>query len=64
LEKEELDVVSNCTWTKLHTPIVVEAAASGVRAIHSEKPVATSWGDAKKQHRAAVENEVQLTYCH
>ena len=64
LEKEELDVVSNCTWTKLHTPIVIEAAQSGVRAIHSEKPIAVSWADAKKQHQAAVDKGVQLTYCH
>lgn len=64
LEKEELDIVSNCTWTKLHTPIVIEAAQSGVRAIHSEKPIAVSWGEAKRQHQAAVDNGVQLTYCH
>ena len=64
LEKEDLDIVSNATWTMLHTSIILDVAQSGVKAIHSEKPMATTWGEAKQQHQAAVDHGVQLTYCH
>ena len=64
LEQEDLDLVSNCTATGLHTRINTEVAAAGVRAIHSEKPMAPTWGEAKTQERVCRENQVQLTYCH
>jgi len=33
---------------------------AGVHAIHSEKPMADTWGDAKQMVIAANENSVQL----
>ena len=61
----ELDIVSISTWPHQHTPIVLDVARSGrVKAIHSEKPMATSWGDAKAMVQACEENGVQLTFDH
>ena len=58
------DIVSICTWTGLHAEMIVAAAEAGVRAIHSEKPMAPTWGDAKAEHAACVAAGVQLTFCH
>lgn len=58
------DIVSVCTWTGLHPEMVLAAAKAGVRAIHSEKPMAPTWGEAKAMHAACVAAEVQLTFCH
>ena len=64
LDKEDLDIVSVCTWTILHTEMIVAAASSGVRAIHAEKPMAPTWGEAKTQYQTCMDNNVQLTFCH
>ena len=64
LAREVLDVVSVCTWTGQHRAMVEAAAASGVKAIHCEKPMAPTWGDAKALYRACVERGVVLTFCH
>ena len=58
------DIVSVCTWTGLHAEMVEASAASGVRAIHAEKPMAPTWGEAKAEHAACVAAGVQLTFCH
>lgn len=59
------DIVSICTWTGLHAEMVKEAAAAaGVRAIHAEKPMAPTWGEAEAMHAACVTAGVQLTFCH
>ena len=64
LEKENLDFVSVCTWTGMHRDMVVDAACSGIRAVHSEKPMAPTWGEAKELYQACVDNEVVVTFCH
>lgn len=64
LAKEKPDVVSVCTWPKLHAPMVVAAAEAGVRAIHCEKPMAPTWGEAKRMHAVAMARGVQLTFNH
>jgi UDP-N-acetylglucosamine 3-dehydrogenase len=58
------DIVSICTWTGLHAEMIEAAAAAGVRAIHAEKPMAPTWGEAKAEHAACVAAGVQLTFCH
>lgn len=58
------DIVSVCTWTGLHPEHVLDAVAAGVRAIHSEKPIAPTWGEAKRMHQAYTRAGVQVTYCH
>ncbi|HLK60018.1 MAG TPA: Gfo/Idh/MocA family oxidoreductase [Chthonomonadaceae bacterium] len=62
--EQKPDIVSVCTWTGLHPEHVLDSAAAGVRAIHSEKPIAPTWGEAKKMHAACVKAGVQLTFCH
>ena len=42
LEHERLDVLSVVTPDHLHTPIVLDGVAAGVKAIFGEKPLATS----------------------
>lgn len=64
LAAEKPDIVSICTWPHLHAPMVQHACAAGVRAIHCEKPMAPTWGAAKRMHAAAVEHGVQLTFNH
>lgn len=64
LEKEKPDIVSIATWTPLHKEITITAANSGVKAIHSEKPMAPSWGEAKQMNQACVDNDVVLTFSH
>lgn len=64
LERERLDIVSICTWPALHAPMVKACAAAGVRAIHCEKPMAPSWGEALEMHEFCVQKGVQLTLNH
>jgi len=64
LEKEDLDVVSVCTWTGMHREMIEAVASSGVKAIHSEKPMATNWGDAKAIVKACDDKGVVITFCH
>ena len=64
LEKEDLDFVSVCTWTGMHEEMVIAAANSGIKAIHSEKPMAPTWGAAKRLYQACVDNDVVITFCH
>ena len=64
LAEEALDIVSICTWPHLHAPMTIAAARSGVKAIHCEKPMAPTWGEAKEMARVCEENGVQLTFNH
>ena len=64
LAQETPDFVSVCTWPKLHAAMVIDACSAGVKAVHCEKPMAPTWGEAKAMHAAAVEHGVQLTFNH
>jgi UDP-N-acetylglucosamine 3-dehydrogenase len=64
LDEEDLDFVSVCTWIALHADMVVAAAGSGIKAIHCEKPMAPTWGEAKRLYQACVDNDVVITFCH
>ena len=64
LTKEKLDIVSICTWTGLHTQMVIDSVNSGVKAIHCEKPMAPTWGESKKLYQACVDKNVVITFCH
>lgn len=64
LAQEALDVVSVCTWTGQHREMVEAAAAAGIRAIHCEKPMASTWGDAKALAQACADRDVILTFSH
>lgn len=64
LEAEAPDVVSVCTWPDQHAPLVIAAARAGVKAIHCEKPMATTWGDAKEMVQVCDEHGVKLSFNH
>jgi predicted dehydrogenase len=64
LEKEQLDMVSVCTWPGLHAPMVAAAAQAGVRAIHCEKPMAPTYGEALEMVRVCEKHGTQLTFNH
>ena len=64
LRKEELDIVSICTWPNLHAQMVIDSAVAGVRAIHCEKPMSDNWGDARLMAQECERRGVQLTFNH
>jgi predicted dehydrogenase len=64
LEREQLDIVSVCTWPHLHMPMVVAAAEAGVKAIHCEKPMAPSYAEALRMVEACKSRGTQLTFNH
>ena len=64
LERERPDVVSVCTWMSLHERMVLDCVAAGVKAIHCEKPMADTWGGARRMAEAAAGAGVQLTFNH
>jgi UDP-N-acetylglucosamine 3-dehydrogenase len=64
LEKEDLDIVSICVWPGLHAPMTIDAARAGVKAIHCEKPMAPTWGEARTMVEVCKECGVQLSFNH
>ena len=64
LREEKPDIVSITVWPHLHAEMTVAACEAGVRAIHCEKPMAMTWGDAKRMHAAAHANGTVLTFNH
>src|SRR3954451_9912095 len=44
--------------------MVIAAAEGGAKAIHCEKPMAPTWGEARAMARACDERRVQLTFNH
>jgi predicted dehydrogenase len=61
---ESLDVVSICLWPHLHAPMTIQAAEAGVKAIHCEKPMALTFGEAKRMVEVCDAHDVQLTFNH
>ncbi|MBN1934071.1 MAG: Gfo/Idh/MocA family oxidoreductase [Anaerolineae bacterium] len=64
LARERLDIVSICVWPHLHAPMTIDAARARVKAIHCEKPMAPTWGEARAMVRVCDELGVQLTLNH
>jgi predicted dehydrogenase len=64
LKEANLDVVSIATWPHLHAEMVIAAANAGVKAIHCEKPMARTWGEAKAMVEVCDRHNVQLTFNH
>ena len=64
LREAKPDVVSICTWPHLHAPMVIACAEAGIRAVHCEKPMAPTFGEARRMHEAAVKAGMQLTFNH
>ncbi len=64
LAEAKPDIVSVTLWPHLHAEMTVAACEAGVKAIHCEKPMATTWGDAKRMKAAAEANGTILTFNH
>jgi len=64
LARENLDIVSICTWPHLHAEMVIAAAEAGVKAIHCEKPMAPTYGEARRMVEACRARGAQLTFNH
>ena len=64
LTTEKPDIVSIAVWPHLHAEMTIAACEAGVKAVHCEKPMATTWGDAKRMKAAADANGALLTFNH
>src|SRR5690606_18658129 len=64
LAEEQPDIVSICTWPHLHAEMVIAAAEAGVKAIHCEKPMAPTYGEAVRMVEVCEQRGVQLTFNH
>lgn len=63
-EKEEIDIVSICTWQGVRSEITVAAAERGVKGIIGEKPMSASLGEADDMIEACEKNDVKLAIGH
>jgi predicted dehydrogenase len=64
LEQERPDIVSICTWPALHAEMTIACAAARVKAVHCEKPMAATWGEARRMVDACEKAGTQLTFNH
>ncbi|MGI8912544.1 MAG: Gfo/Idh/MocA family protein [Chloroflexota bacterium] len=64
LAESKPDIVSICTWPHLHAPMTIACAEAGVRAVHCEKPMAPTWGEARCLAAACAKSGTQLTFNH
>jgi predicted dehydrogenase len=64
LDREDLDVVSVCTWHAGHAPWTIAAAARRPKAILCEKPMADTIGRADEMLVACHRNRVKLVVGH
>ncbi|MDX6354611.1 MAG: hypothetical protein QOF98_1514 [Streptomyces sp.] len=62
LAEHRPDIVSVCTPPALHPEVVSAAVAAGARAIHCEKPIALTYGEALDMAATAADAGVQLTF--
>jgi predicted dehydrogenase len=61
----EPDIVSVCVPPHVHAPVVMEVArGESVRAIHCEKPMATTWEDCREMVDLCEQRDVKLTFNH
>jgi UDP-N-acetylglucosamine 3-dehydrogenase len=64
LKKEKPDVVSICLWTGLHLDAVLASVEAGVQLINCEKPMAPTWGEARRMHEVCEAAGTRLTFSH
>jgi predicted dehydrogenase len=60
----EPDLVSVCTPIPTHAPIVTDCAEAGVPAVHCEKPMADTWGAARRMVAVCEREGTRLTFGH
>ena len=64
LKKEKLDVVSMCLWPELHLDAIVSSVDAGAKLINAEKPMAATYGEARRMHEAGEKAGVMMTFSH
>lgn len=64
LDNEELDIVSICTWPKLHCEMTVAAAERSIKGILCEKPMAFNLGQADNMIEACEKAGTKLVIGH
>ena len=64
LSRERIDLLSVATPDDRHAQIVIDAAASGVRGILCEKPIATTLAEADRMIAACAERRIPLLVNH
>lgn len=64
LKNENLDIISICTPQETHAKITIDAAKANIKAIFSEKPIATNLKDAKKMIKICKKNNIKLVINH
>ena len=62
--RENLDIVSVCTWHLLHPDSAIGAANGGVPGIICEKPMAIGLGEADRMLEACEKNGAKLVISH
>ena len=64
MAKEDLDIVSVCSWDPQHAEMTIAAAAHKPKAILCEKPMAISLGEGERMVIACKRNDVKLAIGH
>jgi len=64
LDREDLDLVSVCTWHGSHAEITIAAAKKGVKGIICEKPMSVNLGQADAMIEACEKSGTKLTVEH
>ena len=64
MEKEDLDIVSVCSWNPQHAEMTIAAAVHKPQAILCEKPMACSLGEAEAMMIACERNDVKFAIGH
>ena len=64
LEREDVDIVSVCTWPRTHCDATCKAASSGVKGIMCEKPMAVNLKEADQMLKICAEHDVRLAIGH
>ena len=64
LKKERPEFVVSCLWTPLHLSVFEDCVKGGVKAYHSEKPMAPTWGECLRMAELAESSGCQLTFSH
>ncbi len=64
LSKEDIDILSICTWNHTHLEIVKKAVRKKVKAIFCEKPIADTLKSTDKMIRLCNENGILLQIDH
>jgi len=64
LAAEGPDLVSLCLWTRMHLPAIRDCVELGIPAVHCEKPMAPTWGEAQEIARRVGGSGTRLTFNH